>query len=96
MAGGLEYFEFKRTRITNVSFILSFKNPIQTPYLCFSILQLVSEPDYECKHLTMSAKDPRKKNNMVGPSQIINNDNHDEKDRISGKPPIFDGENFDY
>ena len=33
---------------------------------------------------------------MVGPSQINNNDNYDEKDRISGKPPIFNGENFDY
>ena len=33
---------------------------------------------------------------MAGPSQNINNDYHDEKDTISGKPPIFDGENFDY
>ena len=33
---------------------------------------------------------------MVGPSQNINNDYHDDKDRISGKPPIIDGENFDY
>ena len=33
---------------------------------------------------------------MVGPSQNINNDYHDDKDRINNKPPIFDGENFDY
>ena len=33
---------------------------------------------------------------MVGPSQNISNDYHDDKDRISGKPPVFDRENFDY
>ena len=33
---------------------------------------------------------------MVGPSQNISNDYHDDKDRISGKPPVFDGENSDY
>ena len=33
---------------------------------------------------------------MAGPSQIISNDNHDEKDRIIGKPLIFDVEKFDY
>ena len=33
---------------------------------------------------------------MVGPSQNINNDYHDDKDKISGKPLVFDGENFDY
>ena len=33
---------------------------------------------------------------MVGPSQIISNDNYDENARARDKPPIFDGENFDY
>ena len=33
---------------------------------------------------------------MVGPSQNISNDYHEDKDRISGKPSVFDGENFDY
>ena len=33
---------------------------------------------------------------MVEPSQNNNNDNHDENDRINGRPPIFYGENFDY
>ena len=32
---------------------------------------------------------------MVGPSQNII-DYHEDKVRISGKPPVFDGENFDY
>ena len=36
------------------------------------------------------------KNTMVGPTHINNNESYDEKDRISGKPPVFDGENFDY
>ena len=33
---------------------------------------------------------------MAGPSQNISNDNNEERDRFSGKPPVFDGENFDY
>ena len=33
---------------------------------------------------------------MVRPSQNIDNDYHDEKDRISCRPSIFDGENFNY
>ena len=33
---------------------------------------------------------------MVGPSQNISNDYHEDKDRIGGKPPVFDGEKFDY
>ena len=33
---------------------------------------------------------------MVGPSQNISNDYHEDKDIISGKPLVFDGENFDY
>ena len=33
---------------------------------------------------------------MVGPSQNISNDNNEDRDRFSGKPPVFDGENFDY
>ena len=33
---------------------------------------------------------------MAGPHQNISNDNNEERDRFSGKPPIFDGENFDY
>ena len=32
----------------------------------------------------------------MGLSQIINNGNYDEEDRINAKPPIFDGENFNY
>ena len=32
----------------------------------------------------------------MGPSQNISNDYHEDKDRISGKPPVFDGEIFDY
>ena len=31
---------------------------------------------------------------MVEPSQNNNNDNHYEKDKISGRPPIFDRENM--
>ena len=56
----------------------------------------IRAPGSEYKHLTMLEKDPSKKNTMVGPSQNISNDNHDEKDRINRKPPIFDCENFDY
>ena len=33
---------------------------------------------------------------MVVPSQNISNDYHEDKEKISGKPPAFDGENFDY
>ena len=33
---------------------------------------------------------------MAGPIQNISNDNNEERDRFSGKPPVFDGENFDY
>ena len=33
---------------------------------------------------------------MVVPSQNISNDHRDEKDRISCRHPIFDGEKFDY
>ena len=33
---------------------------------------------------------------MAGPSQNISNNNNEERDIFSGKPPVFDGENFDY
>ena len=80
-----------------MSFTLSFKTLIQTPFLVFSHSSIgIRVPGSEYKHLTMLEKDLSKKNIMVGPSQNISNDCHDDKDRISGKPRIFDGENFDY
>ena len=33
---------------------------------------------------------------MAGPSQNISNDNHEDKDKFNGKPPVFNGENFNY
>ncbi|CAI8615440.1 unnamed protein product [Vicia faba] len=33
---------------------------------------------------------------MAGNCSYTNNDNHEDRDRFSGKPPVFDGENFDY
>ena len=36
------------------------------------------------------------KNTMAGQHQNISNDHNEERDRFSGKPALFDGENFDY
>ena len=33
---------------------------------------------------------------MAGTYSHTSNDNHEDRDRFSGKPPVFDGENFDY
>ena len=33
---------------------------------------------------------------MAGTHHNINNDNNEERDKFSVKPPVFDGENFDY
>ena len=33
---------------------------------------------------------------MAGNNSHFSNDNNEDRDRFSGKPPVFDGENFDY
>ena len=81
----------------NVLSAFDFKFYNSTPFLVFFTSSIgIRASGSELKHLTVSVQDPASEKHNGRKLFYTSNDNHEDRDRFSGKPPVFDGENFDY